>query len=270
MTGGVVPGLVSVTFRQLGVAEVLGLVTRAGLGAVEWGGDVHVPAGDLAAARRAAVLSADAGIAIEAYGSYYRAGDDDPAGFDAVLRTAVALGAPRIRIWAGRSGSADAEPAARARVAADVHRIAALAAGDGVGIAVEHHPNTLTDTLETALELYGAADHPGVRPYWQPRIGQDAESSLREVAALLPGLVTAHVFSWAADGVRLPLADGGALWRPVLAALAGAPGDGARYALLEFVRDDDPAVFLEDAATLHRWLAEATPPAPPATAAWRR
>lgn len=265
MSGRLVPGLVSITFRQFGVAEVLDLMTRAGLRAVEWGGDVHVPAGDIEAARRAAELTAAAGIEVAAYGSYYRAGNDDPEAFEPVLRTAVALGAPRIRIWAGAVGSAEADPAVRERVATDLRRIAGLAAGHGVGIAVEHHPNTLTDTLEAALELYAAADHPGVRPYWQPRVGQDVTSCLAEVTALLPSLVTAHVFTWAADGERLALANGAALWEPVLATLAGADehgagaGDAARYALLEFVRGDDPAAFLDDAATLHGWLA-ALPP----------
>jgi len=45
-----IPGLVSVTFRQLTVPEIGELATECGLQAVEWGGDVHVPPGDFAAA----------------------------------------------------------------------------------------------------------------------------------------------------------------------------------------------------------------------------
>lgn len=247
-------GLVSVTFRQLGVDDVLGVMRRAGLGAVEWGGDVHVPAGDVAAARRTAAASAAQGVRVVAYGSYYRAGDHDPADFEDVLRTAVALGAPRIRVWAGSAGSADAPGERRDRVAADLRRIAALAAGDGVEIAVEHHPGTLTDTLESALALYAAVDHPGLRPYWQPRLGLAPDEALREVTALLPGLVTVHVFTWHADGARLPLAGGAPLWAPVLGTLAGRD-DAERYALLEFVPDDDPEALVRDAVTLREWLA---------------
>jgi hypothetical protein len=71
------------------------------------------------------------------------------------------------------------------------------------------------------------------------------------VTALAP--VAAHVFSWADDGARLPLAARESLWRPVLALLGALPGD--RHALLEFVRDDDPAAFAEDAAVLRDWVA---------------
>ncbi|MGW3955793.1 sugar phosphate isomerase/epimerase family protein [Streptomyces sp. NPDC004752] len=247
------------TFRHLEVANVLDLANRAGLRAVEWGGDVHVPAGDARSARQTAQMSADAGVEIAAYGSYYHAGYDTPANFEPVLRTAIDLGAPRIRIWAGRRGSADSDASARTRVAIDLYRVAELAAEHGIEIGVEHHPKTLTDTLESALELYAATGHPGVRPYWQPRTGQGSTSSLVEVATLLPSLVTVHVFTWTRNGERRALADGAALWKPVIAALAGEHGQGPaqdkRYALLEFVQNDDPAAFLTDAATLCRWLA---------------
>ncbi|MGH3758090.1 sugar phosphate isomerase/epimerase family protein [Actinophytocola sp.] len=236
----VVPGLVSVTFRRLGVAEIVALVAGAGLRAVEWGGDVHVPSPPVA--REVALRCADAGLEIAAYGSYYRGGP----GFADVLATAVALGAPRIRVWAGRHGSA-AEPD-RAAVVADLARAAAQAAGEGVEVCLEYHANTLTDTLESTMELLRAV--PAVRSYWQPPVGDRPATALAAVQALRP--VTAHVFSWDDAGTRLPLAAGESLWRPVLGALGELPG--TRYALLEFVRDDDPAAFAEDAATLLGWL----------------
>jgi hypothetical protein len=236
----VIAGLVSVTFRQLTPAEIVSLVVDAGLEAIEWGGDVHVPVGDLRTAREVAARCADNGVAIEAYGSYYRAEGD----FGPVLETALSLGAPRIRVWAGKHGSAE-EPD-RAAVVEDLRKVAALAAGEGVEIAVEYHANTLTDTLESALELFAAV--PAVKPYWQPPIGSTVEDALAAVPALDP--VAVHVFSWADDGTRLPLAAREPLWRPVLAAL---PAD--RHALLEFVRDDSPSAFREDAATLRTWLA---------------
>lgn len=232
------PGLVSVTFRQLTVPEIVALVGRAGLAAVEWGGDVHVP--DVAAARDTAARCADAGIEVAAFGSYYRAGAGEP--FEGVLATTLALGAPRIRVWAGRLGSAG-EPD-RAGVVADLARVAEMAAAEGVTVCLEYHANTLTDTLESTVDLL--AEVPAVRPYWQPPIGVSAADALAAVVALRP--VTAHVFTWTDTGRRLPLAAGEALWRPVLSAM------GSGYALLEFVPDDDPAAFARDAATLLDWL----------------
>ena len=40
-------GLVSITFRELNPLEIIRLVSKAGLDGIEWGGDVHVPHGDI-------------------------------------------------------------------------------------------------------------------------------------------------------------------------------------------------------------------------------
>lgn len=238
----VVPGLVSVTFRQLSAAEVVSLSVRHGMRAIEWGGDVHVPTGNLAVAREVAARCADAGIAVEAYGSYYRASGD----FAPVLDTALALGATRIRVWAGERGSAEERD--QGAVVDALRRATEVATAAGVEIAVEYHANTLTDTLASALDLFAAV--PTAKPYWQPPIGSSVADALRAVPALAP--VAAHVFSWDDTGNRLPLAARADLWLPVLEQLAQLPG--SRHALLEFVRDDDPAAFAEDAAVLRDWV----------------
>lgn len=237
-----VPGLVSVTFRQLGPAEIISLAAANGMRAIEWGGDVHVPVGDLRRAREVGRWCADAGVSVEAYGSYYRATGD----FEPVLETAVALGASRVRVWAGQQGSA--EQTARGRVVEELRRAAEVAAGAGVELAVEYHAGTLTDDLDSALALF--AEVPALRPYWQPPVGSTLQDSLSAVPALAP--VAVHVFSWDAVGDRLPLAAGADLWLPVLDRLAALPG--TRHALLEFVREDDPQAFAEDAAVLRGWL----------------
>jgi hypothetical protein len=45
-----IPGLVSVTFRKLAPAAIVELAVKAQLRSIEWGGDVHVPHGDVRAA----------------------------------------------------------------------------------------------------------------------------------------------------------------------------------------------------------------------------
>lgn len=191
---------------------------------------------------------------MEGYGSYFDAGDSDPAAFEEVLRTAVALGAPTIRVWAGKRTPEEADAAHRARVAAELVRCAELAGAEGIRVAVEFHVHTLTKTLDSAVKLFAEVGHENVVPYWQPRELPDVAECLTEVRALLPGLAAAHVFSWGEDGYdeRLPLAAREDLWRPVLAELAADGVD--RHALLEFVVDDDPEVFRRDARTLLDWL----------------
>ena len=59
-------------------------------------------------AREVRGLTEAAGLTVAAYGSYYKAGHSEAAGlpFPQVLDTALALGAPVIRVWAGPAGSA--------------------------------------------------------------------------------------------------------------------------------------------------------------------
>ena len=103
-------GLVSVTFRKLSPAEIVKLVAEAKLDGIEWGGDVHVPHGNLATAREVLRLTRDAGLAVAAYGSYYRAVESEEADlpFIKVLETAKELSTPTVRVCAGGKGPADA------------------------------------------------------------------------------------------------------------------------------------------------------------------
>jgi 3-dehydroshikimate dehydratase len=250
-------GVVSITFRALEPAEVVTLAVRAGLEGIEWGGDIHVPHGDEARARDVAALTRDAGLRSCAYGSYYRLGasEDEGLSFERVLASARCLDAPVIRVWAGRGGSAEMTPASRAAVAADGLRVADLAAREKRTIALEYHSGTLTDTAESVATLMRELTHPAIRFMWQPASNRPTECHLPELRQVLPRLANLHVYQWARHGtgvLRHSLADGAAVWPRYL---AEARGDSApHWALLEFVRDDSPDQFLNDAATLRSWL----------------
>ncbi len=97
------PGLVSVTFRQTPCEDVIQYAKAARLKAIEWHGQDHVLHGDLDTARRIGRSTLDAGLTVAAYGSYYVIGQSEDMGlaFDTVLKTAVELGAPMVRVWAG-------------------------------------------------------------------------------------------------------------------------------------------------------------------------
>ncbi|MBR4427430.1 MAG: hypothetical protein IKS77_06970, partial [Spirochaetales bacterium] len=87
------------TFKSLTVQKVLETARKAGLEAIEWSENHHIPAGDEAFASEVRKLTEDAGLTIAGYGSYYRLGQ----GMDVVpsLRTAKTIGAGQMRIWAG-------------------------------------------------------------------------------------------------------------------------------------------------------------------------
>ena len=262
MSNTIRPGLVSVTFRGLPRERVVGLAADNGLEGIEWGGDVHVPAGDLAAAAEAARLTRDAGLAVAAYGSYFRCRPEDD--FAPVLASAEALGAPLVRVWAGKGGSDEADPAGRREVAGVLRDAAARAAERGIVVATEWHGNTLTDTPESYATLLAEVDHPNLRTDWQPARRRDAAAWRAELAGVLPTLAHLHVFHWRETGApqaeRRPLAEGAAHWPGLLSLAATAPAISDaldRFALLEFVRDDGPRQFADDAATLRHWLRDA-------------
>ncbi len=188
-------GLASVTFRKLTPRQIVELAAAAGLDAIEWGGDVHVPHGDLAAAREARAMTADAGLAVASYGSYFRAGQSEAEGlaFPTVLATAQALGAPVIRVWAGTRGSAAAAPEYRALIAGDLRRIGALAGAAGLTVALECHVNTLTDTAASARQLLEEVGPARVRTYWQPPVGRAAADCCADLRMLAGYLAHLHV-----------------------------------------------------------------------------
>jgi 3-dehydroshikimate dehydratase len=57
-------GLLSVTFRQLVVEDIIPLVVQAGLDGIEWGGDIHVPHGEVKRAEVVGRLTRDAGLQV--------------------------------------------------------------------------------------------------------------------------------------------------------------------------------------------------------------
>lgn len=255
------PGLCSVTFRALPPDAIIALAAECGLKGIEWGADVHVRPHDRAIARAVAARCRDAGLAVVSYGSYVEAGSHITGqNFADVLEAAQALGAPNIRIWAGRRGipSAEASLEDRNGAAHALRGMAAKAASLGISLSLEFHPQTLNDGAEASRALLAAARHPNLHTYWQPRPGITLEEAAAELDAIAPHLTHLHVFCWSASGERRPLAEGADFWRPLLrrvSALAAPPGR-PRYALLEFVAGDDPEALRRDAATLRNWLAE--------------
>ncbi|MCE0499145.1 MAG: sugar phosphate isomerase/epimerase [Methylacidiphilales bacterium] len=250
-----IPGLVSVTFRSLPPEEIINLTVKAGLKTIEWGGDIHVPPGDGARAREVGRQTREAGMSVAAYGSYYRVGFSETNGlpFAQVLDTAVTLGAPTIRVWAGQKGSHDTPPQERSAVIADALRIADLSRAHGVTISFEYHDGTLTDTRDSVQRLLEEMAHPNLEFLWQPKHGETVEQGVARLRDVCPRLRHVHVFHWwptASD--RRPLIEGRERWGYYLEILQGM--GKTVPCLLEFVRDDSTEQFLQDAATLRDWL----------------
>lgn len=248
----ILPGLTSVTFRDLSVEEIVDLAAKAGLHGIEWGGDIHVPHGDRSAARKAANITSDAGLLVSSYGSYYYVCGVEAIDFTEVVDTAIELGAPGIRVWPGQKGSAEVDESYWSQFVEEARQIGDQALEAGLTVSFEFHRHSLTGTNESALKLLKTIDHPSIKTYWQPPVGETVEYSLEGLSAILPWLTNVHVYKLLPDCTRLPLEDGREDWKTYFKAMEASGRD--HFALLEFVRDDSPEAFMEDAAVLKSLL----------------
>lgn len=245
--------LTSITFRPKSIEEIVTLVKKAELDAIEWGGDVHVAPGDQEAAKKAYTLCKENGIAISAYGSYFRAKPEED--FAPVLENALIMQAPVIRVWAG-AGFGKSENCTeddRKRFTEKLENAALAAKSHGITVATEFHCSTLTDTLSSTVQLL--KDAPDLRTYWQPRThpAQSVAEDLSDVQTLAEKIINIHVFHWVGD-LRKPLSEAFEPWQQYMKAVRQSTN--AEYAAIEFVANDSDTQFLEDAATLRRLIAQ--------------
>ena len=243
-------GLTSITFRHLSPRQILDLAATADLQGVEWGSDVHVPAGDIYLAREVSAACKEAAIAVTSYGSYFKAGalEDPAAQIETLIKSAKALGAPVIRVWAGEKSPAAVNDTYRQRVERDLSLFVSKAAAENLQVATEYHRGTLTENAESTLSLLEAV--PGLKTYWQPNPDISEARNLEELDMVLPYLVNVHVFQWTAPGnVRHPLEEGRGFWMQCIQNVL-ADQETEHHFLLEFVTGDQPEQCIRDAKVL--------------------
>ena len=245
-------GLVSISFRSKSVEEIARAARVAGLEAIEWGGDVHAPHGDLDAARNAAEISKKYGLECVHYGSYYKIGYSDPELFSSVLESARVLGAPIIRVWAGLGIDPDTLPKEDYwRIVADARRICDMA-GDII-IATECHNDTLTEHYRYALKFFGDVGRDNLKTLWQPNQHHGFEYDIEAVEALLPYVVGVHVFNWEGDKPdKYPLKENAEKWKAYMEIL----GQKQLNYMLEFMPDDNIESLSCEAEALDRFIKE--------------
>lgn len=239
--------MVSVTFRSYNIDEVIAAVVRAGLEGIEWGGDIHIPHGDIKKAVYASEACSAAGLKIFSYGSYYRSGQRQD--FTPILETAVSLGAPNIRLWAGVKGSTDSINE-YADIISDIQYCADRAAVFGMTIAFEYHSGTLTDNPDSAIELIMKANRKNIFLYWQPDQFKSHEYNICALKKVLPYLSNVHVFTWN-NNAKYPLSEGYSMWMNYIDIIKSDMNQHGLF--LEFSPDNTESAFLSDAETLKVW-----------------
>lgn len=232
-------GLCSVTFRKLTAEEVIDLAVKTNLQSIEWGGDIHSPAGDVETAARIGELTRKAGLEVAGYGSYFRC--DDPALIEKAIASARAMQAPAIRVWSGSTASDLCSDAEKARITALFQEM--CDAAKELIINCEFHRNTLTDCADSTLQLIKQVDRSNFRTSFQIYEHLD---NLAEAAALEPFMGNVHVYNYD----HAPLAEAEELWQQLIKIFSRHD----RTLLLEFVKNNDPDNLPNEAATLQKLL----------------
>ncbi len=243
-------GIVSISFRKYSKEEIAKAAKDAGLDSIEWGGDIHVPHGDINEAKKAVEITHGSGLDVAEYGAYYIIGQSEEALFNAVIDSAIALGSKIVRVWPGMNKSSDTFTTEEyEHYVLDAKRICDIAKQNGITVALECHPNSLTDEYHTSLKFLSDVDRENLKMMWQPNQHRPLEYNLDAIKALYDFIVAVHVFSWERK-TRLPLVSKESDWKKYIELLRAKE---LNY-MLEFMHDDNIETLGETARTLISWL----------------
>ena len=247
-------GVVSVSFRPNAADEIIKASKEAGLSFIEWGSDVHCPAGDVTTAEALKAASECAGIKTSTYGSYFRVGVTPNDEFPGYLESAKALGSSVIRIWAYKSVKAT-EGEEWETVVSAAKEICKMAEPYGIKICLECHTGSITEDYNTALKFLRDVNHALFGMYWQPNQLKSLEYNIEALKALAPYVECLHVFHFI-DKVKTPLSEGLSDWRKYLSIVKAVLSEREIPALLEFMPDNKIETLAKEAETLNALLAE--------------
>lgn len=104
-------GIVSVTFKTLDFCSIISLALGSQLKAVEWSEGWHIGCGNVKISKEIGRRTHDAGLAVAAFGSYYKLGEKKD--FLSRLNTVAALGTDTLRIWTGDKPSCEVDASKR-------------------------------------------------------------------------------------------------------------------------------------------------------------
>lgn len=160
-------GLCSVTFRKKTADEIVYIAKNAGVGYIEWGGDVHVRT--LADAKNVKKLCDGAEIKISSYGSYVNSADFDEAKWIEVCQIAKEMGASSIRIWLGKKNSEITGEEDYQHILNNTKKMCDIAAGYGLLVCPECHDNTFNNNTDAILRFISDLQRDNFKTYFQSR-----------------------------------------------------------------------------------------------------
>lgn len=259
-------GLVSISFRKKSITELIKATKEAGLEYIEWGGDVHVPMGNVKLARQVRRLMHGAGLKCASYGSYfglmYHCDEHFPLPFKKVLKTAVALGAKTVRVWLGWPKCGCKKGKCQyicenhySKTVTLTKSLCKQAKKYGLTLSIECHFATLTDDYHDTLKFINDVNCDNLKLYWQPNHSKSFEYNLEALKALLPYITNVHVFNWNQCGEKFPLNEGKCEWCEYIKVLNDENARD-RIMFLEFMPDGEIASLPCEARALNSLIGD--------------
>jgi sugar phosphate isomerase/epimerase len=237
-------GLVSVSFRQLSVLEIIKLIKAEGMSLVEWGSDVHAPKDDIEKLEQIAELQKEYGIKCSSYGTYFKVGTTPIEELESYIKAAKILGTNVLRIWCGDKDSENYSESEKQKLFEECEKLSEIAEQNGVVLCLECHGWTYTNRLSSALEVMEAVNSDNFKMYWQPNQFRTYEENLEYAEKIAKYTVNIHVFNWLGED-KFPLIEAKEKWQEYLKKFSGNEN-----LLLEFMPDGKPESLTTEYAAL--------------------
>jgi len=208
-------GLVSVSFRSETPEKIIEATVKSGLGAIEWGSDIHAPFDDEKKLKKIAKLQKEYGIICSSYGTYFRLGKTPLHELERYIAAAKVMGTDILRLWCYDKCRADMTEKEVDELLEESFLAAEIAKNHDVTLCMECHKKTFTENPDDAVFLMNEVNSENFRMYWQPFQWQCAEENIINARKIAPYTKNIHVFNWRA-AEKLPLSDATEDWKKYL------------------------------------------------------
>lgn len=244
-------GFTTVTFRDKSIDEIYEIANKNKIKYIEWGGDKHLPVDDSVALEKIKHLSKLYGITNYSYGSYYRAGENNPEKAEKICKLASEIGASIVRIWLGNKGSFFTAKNEFDAMVKDVKNVCKMAQKYNLIIASEFHQKTYNDCGKACLKFIEAVNMQNYKTYWQPL--KQNNFDFKNLEKVVDNVVIAHIFNWRNFNERYMFDYKSERWQKFFIAMKSNKNI---VGIMEFVKDDSIDNFAQDYKTIINMLEE--------------
>lgn len=160
-------GLCSVTFRKKSAAQVIEIAKNAGIGYIEWGGDIHVT--NKEEARIVKSICDNEDIKINSYGSYFNSAEFDEKKWEQICDIAKTMGAASVRIWLGKKNSEETDDKEYHILLENTKKMCDIAKKYSLTVCPECHDNTFNNNTDAILRFIKDLQKENFSTYFQSR-----------------------------------------------------------------------------------------------------